>query len=385
MTLAFKKHCKKQYGRHLFVNAPVQNRQAKSEKNRVFQLFDLNFLVCNIFFCGSAGGRARRRIFEFLDPFSDWFSSFCDSRNTGFYSVFLFSACLTASFKTSKNLVNYAVLCYGVNETIVNTRVFWRWLKKHCKLQCFLATWPSKTMVFAVVSASHRAKNTVNNSNFAVFSCFSLFFELRWSAIHGSQDSSRSNSDNQYCRMFLVSVCRHDWQLRAAAQRCGCRRRSDVNMSRLSLCRVWWSRPDKLRQPSFEEVDSAVKRLETQRLNLNCLGNGCNMKPMETLRKPPGKDWKIAWENASLDLWLQWKCNGIYNVESCGTNMSLSKNMYCWEDCQQSAGQLALCTSSCGSTLWLCAVPKPNGLGIAFKENDRKKTCDDKWETLCYG
>ena len=30
-------------------------------------------------------------------------------------------------------------------------------------------------------------KNTVNNRNFAVFSCFSLFFELRWSAIHGYQ------------------------------------------------------------------------------------------------------------------------------------------------------------------------------------------------------
>ena len=58
--------------RHLFVNAPVQNRQAESEKNPCFfQLFDLNFLVCNIFFCSSAGGLARRRIFEFLDPFSD--------------------------------------------------------------------------------------------------------------------------------------------------------------------------------------------------------------------------------------------------------------------------------------------------------------------------
>ena len=118
---------------------PSKIGKRKVEKPRVFQLFDLNFLVCNICFCGSAGGRARRRIFEFLDPFSDWFSSFCDSRNTGFYSVFLFSACLTASFKTSKNLVNYAVLCYGVNENIVNTSVFWRWLKKHCKLQCF---WP---------------------------------------------------------------------------------------------------------------------------------------------------------------------------------------------------------------------------------------------------
>ena len=121
----------------------------KKKKKNVFQFFDLNFLVCNIFFCGSAGGRARRRIFEFLDPFSDWFSSFCNSKNTGFYSVFLFFTCLMASFKTSKNLVNYAILCYGVNENIVNTSIF---------NIGFLATWPSKTMVFAVVSTSHRAK-----------------------------------------------------------------------------------------------------------------------------------------------------------------------------------------------------------------------------------
>ena len=67
---------------------PSKIGKRKVNKNRVFQLFDLNFLVCNIFFCGSAGGLARRRIFEFLDPFSDWFASFCDSRNTGFYSVF---------------------------------------------------------------------------------------------------------------------------------------------------------------------------------------------------------------------------------------------------------------------------------------------------------
>ena len=73
---------------------PSKIGKRKVKKPSVFQLFDLNFLVCNIFFCGSAGGLARRRIFEFLDPFSDWFSSSCDSRNTGFYSVFLFSACL---------------------------------------------------------------------------------------------------------------------------------------------------------------------------------------------------------------------------------------------------------------------------------------------------
>ena len=135
-----KKHCKKTVRK-----TPVRERarpksaSEKWKKKRVFQLLDLIFLVCNIFFCGSAGGLARIRIFEFLDPFSVWFSSFCNSRNTGFYSVFLFSACLTASCKTAKNLVNYSALCYGVIEHIVNTSVFWRWFKKHCKLQCF---WP---------------------------------------------------------------------------------------------------------------------------------------------------------------------------------------------------------------------------------------------------
>ena len=165
---------------------PSKIGKRKVKKTRVFQLFDLNFLVCNIFFCGSAGGRARRRIFEFLGPFSDWFSSFCDSRNTGFYSVFLFSACLTASFKTSKNLVNYAVLCYGVNENIVNTSVFWRWFKNTVNYSVFGHLTLKNHGICSGFCFSPR-KNTVNNSNFAVFSCFSLFFELRWSAIHGYQ------------------------------------------------------------------------------------------------------------------------------------------------------------------------------------------------------
>ena len=165
---------------------PSKIGKRKVKKNRVFQLFDLNFLVCNIFFCGSAGGLARRRIFEFLDPFSDWFSSFCDSRNTGFYSVFLFSACLTASFKTSKNLVNYAVLCYGVNENIVNTSVFWRWLKNTVNYSVFGHLTLKNHGICSGFCFSPR-KNTVNNSKFAVFSCFSFFFELRWSAIHGYQ------------------------------------------------------------------------------------------------------------------------------------------------------------------------------------------------------
>ena len=165
------------------MNAPVQNRQAKSKKNRVF----FNFLISIFWFAtslfrGSAGGLARRRIFEF----SDWFSSFCDSRNTGFYSGFLFSACLTASFKTSKNLVNYAVLCYGVNENIVNTSVFWRWLKNTVNYSVFGHLTLKNHGICSGFCFSPR-KNTVNKSTFAVFSCFSLFIELRWSAIHGYQ------------------------------------------------------------------------------------------------------------------------------------------------------------------------------------------------------
>ena len=166
------------------------------KKPRVFQLFDLIFLVCNIFFL-----RFRR----WPSP-EAWFASFCDSRNTGFYSVFLFSACLTASFKTSKNLVNYAVLCYGVNENIVNTSVFWRWLKNAVNYSVFGHLTLKNHGICSGFCFSPRNQNTVNNSNFAVFSCFSLFFELRWSAIHGYQILRVFFSDNQYFRMFLVSM-----------------------------------------------------------------------------------------------------------------------------------------------------------------------------------
>ena len=184
---------------------PSKIGKRKVKKPRVFQLFDLNFLVCNIFFCGSAGGLDRRRIFEFLDPFSDWFSSFCDSRNIGFYSVFLFSACLTASFKTSKNLINYAVLCYGVNENIVNTSVFWRWLKKHCKLQCFWPPDPQKQWYLQwclLLTAQKHCKQQQ-------FRRFFMFFVIFWTALvryTWLSNSSRFFSDNQYFRMFLVSM-----------------------------------------------------------------------------------------------------------------------------------------------------------------------------------
>ena len=110
---------------------PSKIGKRKSEKNPCFSTFWLQFFgFATSFFAVPQVAWPGGGFLSFLDPFSDWFSSFCDSRNTGFYSVFLFSACLTASFKTSKNLVNYAVLCYGVNENIVNTSVFWRWLKK---------------------------------------------------------------------------------------------------------------------------------------------------------------------------------------------------------------------------------------------------------------
>ena len=110
-----------------------------------------------------------------------------NSRNPGFYSVFLFSACLTASFKTSKK--PHKLRCFML-------RCEW----KHRKYQCFLTLVKKNPVNYSVFGhltlkihgicsgfCFSPRKNTVNNSNFAVFSCFSLFFELRWSAIHGYQ------------------------------------------------------------------------------------------------------------------------------------------------------------------------------------------------------
>ena len=90
---------------------------------------------------------------------------------------------------------------------------------KHRKYQCFLTLVKKNTVNYSVFGhltlKNHGIcsgfcfsprKNTVNNSNFAVFSCFSLFFELCWSAIHGYQILRVFFSDNQYFRMFLVSM-----------------------------------------------------------------------------------------------------------------------------------------------------------------------------------
>ena len=134
------KHCKKQYGRHLFVNAPVQNRQGKSEKNPCF----FNFLTSIFWFAtsffavpqvaGPGGG-----FLSFWTRFRTDFRRFVIAETLVFTVFFCFLHAWRLASKLPKNLVNYAVLCYGVNENIVNTSVFWRWLKKHCKLQCF---WP---------------------------------------------------------------------------------------------------------------------------------------------------------------------------------------------------------------------------------------------------
>ena len=165
------------------------NSASEKWKTLCFSTFWPQFFGLQHLFFGSAGGLARKRIFEFFDPFSAWFSSFCKSRNTGFYNVLLFSACLTASCKTSKNLVNYAVLCYGVTENIVNSNVFWLWLKNpvnyiYNSVFCHLTL--KNHGICSGFYFSPR-KNTVNNSNFAVFACFSLFFAFRWFAIHGYQ------------------------------------------------------------------------------------------------------------------------------------------------------------------------------------------------------
>ena len=66
------------------------------------------------------------------------------------------------------------------------TSVFWRWLKNTVNYSVFGHLTLKNHGICSGFCFSPR-KNTVNNSNFAVFSCFSLFFELRWSAIHGYQ------------------------------------------------------------------------------------------------------------------------------------------------------------------------------------------------------
>ena len=111
---------------------------------------------------------------SFWTRFRTDFRRFVIAETLGFYSVFLFSACLTASFKTSKNLVNYAGLCYGVNENIVNTSVFSRWLKNTVNYSVFGRLTFKNHGICSGFCFSPR-KNTVNNSNFAVFHVFRYF------------------------------------------------------------------------------------------------------------------------------------------------------------------------------------------------------------------
>ena len=118
---------------------PSKIGKRKVKKNPCFSIFWLQFFGLQHLFLRFRRWPGPEADFWVFGPVFGLIFVVCDSRNTGFYSVFLFSACLTASFKTSRNLVNYAILCYGVNENIVNTSVFWHSLKKHCKLQCF---WP---------------------------------------------------------------------------------------------------------------------------------------------------------------------------------------------------------------------------------------------------
>ena len=69
---------------------PSKIGKRKVKKPRVFQLFDLNCLVCNIFFCGSAGGLARRRIFEFWTRFRTDFRRFVIAETLVFTMFFCF-------------------------------------------------------------------------------------------------------------------------------------------------------------------------------------------------------------------------------------------------------------------------------------------------------
>ena len=69
---------------------PSKIGKRKVKKPRVFQLFDLNFLACNIFFCGSAGGRARRRILSFWTRFRTDFRRFVIAETLVFTVFFCF-------------------------------------------------------------------------------------------------------------------------------------------------------------------------------------------------------------------------------------------------------------------------------------------------------
>ena len=69
---------------------PSKIGKRKVKKTRVFELFDFNFLVCNIFFCSSAGGLARMRIFEFLDRFRTDFRRFVIAETLVFTVFFCF-------------------------------------------------------------------------------------------------------------------------------------------------------------------------------------------------------------------------------------------------------------------------------------------------------
>ena len=119
-----------------------------------------------------------------------------------------------------------------MNKNIVNTSVFWRWLKKHCKLQCFWHLTLKNHGICSGFCFSPR-KNTVNNSNFAVFSCFSLFFELRWSAIHGYQILRVFFFRQSVLSDVFGLNGRHHWQLPSGCPTMRCGRlpsRSDVNI-----------------------------------------------------------------------------------------------------------------------------------------------------------
>ena len=77
MTLAFTKHCKKQYGIDLFVAPPAKPRPEKSEKTSGFSIFLIQFLALQrVFFYSLMWGGPEAFFFVILDPFLDSFSDF---------------------------------------------------------------------------------------------------------------------------------------------------------------------------------------------------------------------------------------------------------------------------------------------------------------------
>ena len=115
----------------MFVNPPATPRPEKSEKTSGFSTFWIHFWgLPHVFFYSLMWGGPEAFFCDFGPVFGLIFGFF-QTRNTGFYGIFVFCRSLTAIFKTAETIVNTSVLCRPVAKNHANTTVFGRWFKKN--------------------------------------------------------------------------------------------------------------------------------------------------------------------------------------------------------------------------------------------------------------